>query len=785
MKLKVRRARLRTKIMAASFIPTAIILCAVAILTFYAYQRVAEELVIGRNRELIRLSASQLRSDLSNYTDLLAGLARTSDIYLGNPLTQTAALQRAGNRLVVLDAGVVILDEEGRVTATEPRRPELFSQDWSSRSYFGQLARGQAQAFSDSLSDGPQGEEVVAVAVPIRNDIEEFRGVMVGLFRVRATTFSAFYGGIVKLRIADSGRVYLLDSTGQAIYHSDSDQIGRHIPTQFMQPYTLKGQANALRTQDADGRDVLASFAPVPGTPWVLVSEEDWATLLAPSRGYGQFLLLLLALGVVIPALLVMVGIKRITDPISQLIGAAQEVAGGNFGRQLAVHTGDELEELVRQFNLMSAQLRESYTALQKRNDALQAAYQTMEQRVRERTYELDRRWQVAEALRDILALINSSRSPDDILQHIAEQACCLLNCDAIAFFQLDTESGMLSIQAAQGLEVDYVAGMVIPLGKGAVGRAASQREPIIFTKAADALAEFQDTALPLKRLALLDRMIGHYQSFFAVPLLIKGEIYGSIALYYCEARDFSDEDITLASTFASQAALAIENGRLRAQAERRAVAAERDRMSRELHDSVTQSIYSVNLYAEAAARLLDDGRPLEAANHLRELRDTAQEALREMRLLIFELRPLALEKGGLIAALRARLDAVEVRGGIQAELQVEGASHAENLSLAVQEQLYHIAQEALNNALKHANARHVRVCLCITQAAVSLDICDDGKGFALDVARESGGFGLSGMKARAARIGGTLKIDSTPGKGTTVSVAVPALNPEPVGDKA
>lgn len=81
--------------------------------------------------------------------------------------------------------------------------------------------------------------------------------------------------------------------------------------------------------------------------------------------------------------------------------------------------------------------------------------------------------------------------------------------------------------------------------------------------------------------------------------------------------------------------------------------------------------------------------------------------------------------------------------------------------------------------------ARHVRVCLCIAQAAVSLDICDDGKGFALDVARESGGFGLSGMKARAARIGGTLKIDSTPGKGTTVSVAVPALNPEPVGDKA
>src|SRR5512138_2357010 len=120
---KVRRLRLRTKIIAASFIPTAIILVAVALVTFYAYQRVTEELVIGRNRELIRLSASQLVSDLNSYADVLGALSRTGDIY--DPARQVDVLKRYSDRLVVLDAGVLVLNQFGRVTAAQPERPEL------------------------------------------------------------------------------------------------------------------------------------------------------------------------------------------------------------------------------------------------------------------------------------------------------------------------------------------------------------------------------------------------------------------------------------------------------------------------------------------------------------------------------------------------------------------------------------------------------------------------------------------------------------------------------------
>jgi signal transduction histidine kinase len=219
---------------------------------------------------------------------------------------------------------------------------------------------------------------------------------------------------------------------------------------------------------------------------------------------------------------------------------------------------------------------------------------------------------------------------------------------------------------------------------------------------------------------------------------------------------------------------MAVENARLYEQAQQSATYAERSRLARELHDSVTQSLYSLTLYAEAAVRMMQDGEHIQAADALREMRDTAQEALREMRLLIFQLRPLALEKSGLAAALQARLDAVETRGGIRAKLVVEGASGVERLAPPVQEELYHIAQEALNNALKHAHPRQVRVGLRFDQEAVHLEISDDGAGFALEGVQGGGGLGLPGMRERAERIGADLRIESAPGQGTRVTVRVP-----------
>jgi hypothetical protein len=225
----IRWNSLRTKIIAWSFVPTAVILLAVAVVTFVAYRQVTEDLVIERNQELNRLSAGQLATELSRHTDLLDAEARMADIYQGSPATQRAALSQASNRLSVFDGGVIILDTFGTVVAAVPERPEALGQDWSDRSYFRQMLRspGPEPVFSDIVTDGPDGAEVVVAVVPITGERGEFLGVMAGMFRLGATSVSAFYGDIVKLRIDVNCCAYLVDGNGRVIYHSDLDNIGR------------------------------------------------------------------------------------------------------------------------------------------------------------------------------------------------------------------------------------------------------------------------------------------------------------------------------------------------------------------------------------------------------------------------------------------------------------------------------------------------------------------------------------------------------------------------------
>jgi PAS domain S-box-containing protein len=235
--------------------------------------------------------------------------------------------------------------------------------------------------------------------------------------------------------------------------------------------------------------------------------------------------------------------------------------------------------------------------------------------------------------------------------------------------------------------------------------------------------------------------------------------VYGSAGKYL--GRRASNRDIT-------ERRRAEE--RLQEQERERTLAAERSRLASELHDSVTQTLYSVTLYVEATKLALSGGQGDVAAEHLEELHRLAREAIVDMRMLIFELHPPVLEEEGLVAALQARLAAVEARAGLQAQIELEGARR---LPLAVEEELFWIASEAFNNVVKHAHARRVTVRLQFDEMNARLEIEDDGVGFEPTRARQSGGLGLRGMEARAERIQGEFEIVSTPGQGTTVRVRI------------
>jgi signal transduction histidine kinase len=237
----------------------------------------------------------------------------------------------------------------------------------------------------------------------------------------------------------------------------------------------------------------------------------------------------------------------------------------------------------------------------------------------------------------------------------------------------------------------------------------------------------------------------------------------------YDEITRLNNELVNLQRELAQKNA---ELERLNKQAQETAALAERARLARELHDSVTQALYSVNLYADATRLALSSGKTDVAAENVRQLRSLAGEALADMRLLVFELRPSILQEAGLVGALQARLEAVEARSGFQTAFRVDGERC---LPSSVEAELYRVAQEALNNVLKHAQAKKVTVHLRFNEERLCLTIQDDGIGFDLETARQSGGLGLRSMEERVQQIGGDLALETAPGKGTTLRIEVEA----------
>jgi signal transduction histidine kinase len=206
-------------------------------------------------------------------------------------------------------------------------------------------------------------------------------------------------------------------------------------------------------------------------------------------------------------------------------------------------------------------------------------------------------------------------------------------------------------------------------------------------------------------------------------------------------------------------------------QQRRLAVLEERSRVARDLHDSVSQSLYSVTLFSEAARRHLSAGNAGAAEQSLDHLIGASRQALKEMRLMVYELRPSELENRGLIGALRQRLSSVEKRAGIEASIDAPA-----DLVLPdyLEQELYSLTQEALNNALRHGNARSVKLRLRQRGEELQLDVRDDGVGFDPHTLRSTGGMGIRGMEERAHALGGRLLVDSAPGEGTLVRVGIP-----------
>lgn len=259
------------------------------------------------------------------------------------------------------------------------------------------------------------------------------------------------------------------------------------------------------------------------------------------------------------------------------------------------------------------------------------------------------------------------------------------------------------------------------------------------------------------------------FNSYLGAPVKIGAEVEGLLSCYRFTDIGFGLDEISLVVALSEQIGMMLENHRLRQKTGELAVLEERQRLARELHDSVTQSVYSLTLFARSSLEAAEDGDMFRLSANLADIQESAQRVLQEMRLLLYELRPPQLEESGLTGAIDSRLNQVERRAGLQVDYHVD--LKKAGLRPSLEAELYWLTIEALNNIIKHAGASRVSVDLSQTDNQIILNITDDGSGF--DLNQKSGGFGLRGMCERISRMDGKFDIVTAPEQGTQISIKV------------
>jgi signal transduction histidine kinase len=394
----------------------------------------------------------------------------------------------------------------------------------------------------------------------------------------------------------------------------------------------------------------------------------------------------------------------------------------------------------------------------------------------------LERAVHTARGQRLALAHTLNAITPDTSLEAVLAQTLAAIAAQlSIAQGELwlrDAERGTLRPRLALSQEGRVVAAEQWPGGAPATVEAAGLPlwQALVETRRPAAIDDVaNDERVLLRALALAQGT----RAILYVPLLAGGEVVGFFSLHSTERRRFSAEDLELAQALVQQVTLTMQLARLAEQGRQGAILAERNRMAREIHDTLAQGFTGIVVQLEAAEDVLGAADPA-AREHLGRARALARQSLAEARRSVYALRAPALEREPLPLALRASIAALTAPAPLRVDWEIDDEWPA--LPAELEQDLLRIGQEAATNALKHAQARRLRVALRATAEAVELEVSDDGRGF--DPAAGTGGFGLLGMRERAARHGGALKLVSQAGAGTSVRCRIPRAKEDIAGSR-
>lgn len=414
---------------------------------------------------------------------------------------------------------------------------------------------------------------------------------------------------------------------------------------------------------------------------------------------------------------------------------------------ELQQQVEERTAELRDTIDLLSAEIEER----QRAERALQEMAESLEHQVAARTEELA-------AFFDLILLAGKGISVTEILDQVLPRVTEITRSEAVGIDLLNADGSALELVARQNVPEDIPARLPIAELPAEIQRWLRRPNDPLNTSDLD--------HAPSLRSAF--RAAGLH-SFLGAQIRSGHRIEGVLSCFRFTERGYSVDETALILALAHQIGMILEIDRLRENAEKMAVWEERKRLARDLHDSVTQSLYSLTLFSRAGREAAEDDDTARLTHSLTELENTTLHALREMRLLLYELRPADLEQEGLKRAVMLRLNTVERRVGLQLDVQLEEIA---GLPAGHEVQVYHIIVEALNNVVKHAAATRLTLRLTQADGHVRLWIADDGRGF--DASQIDHGLGLANIRERVARLGGRLAISSEPGRGTELEAVIP-----------
>ena len=357
---------LQVKVLLSALIPGTFILIAVALIALYAYGATVRDLVEQRDAELARLTADRLRDGLDMQIRHLQAVADSPDVQSLDTDRVLPSLDVSNHDLQGFDGGVTIYGPDSRAlwSGMEPSgngmsefpMPEVF-----------EAARATLQpAISGVFRDSRTGNDSILISVPIVAR-GEFMGVVSGVATLRGPLVSAIFSELLDVAPGHEGFTYLVDGSGRSIFHDRDDLLGADLKAFAPVEDVTAGVSGADLSTSPTGEFVISGFAPVPGTDWGVVTEQLWSEVEGPIRNSSWTVLGLLVLGAALASAGIWFSTRRALRPIRDLNAGAQRIASGDFDYTIPANTGDEVQELSQQFNVMARALKESYAELEER----------------------------------------------------------------------------------------------------------------------------------------------------------------------------------------------------------------------------------------------------------------------------------------------------------------------------------------------------------------------------------------------------------------------------------